>query len=169
MDIRWMTAVGVEVAVSGGSDDSFALVSVGGELEFAASIDAGCVVRNLGKTIETIVELPLDAAGAILEGLADIGAGDVIATYDVEANKQETVTVHFYQPASELRLNARGFLSATTQRLPNGEVATCTKLPLGPCTLRPTGGFKKGETINVAINATGGIFESSTTVLASVP
>lgn len=166
VDLRWKTAVGVDVAVAGGTNDSFALVSVNGELEFAASIDGGCVVRQLGKTIETIVELPLDVANAILDGLSDIGAGDVIATYDV-TDGNSTITVHFYEPASELRLNARGNLSATTQVLPNGKTASCNAL-IGSCVLAPAGGFKAGETINVAVDASGGLFESHTSILASV-
>jgi hypothetical protein len=143
-DIRFKAAaeVGVGVAASVGEiTGAAAIVSVGGELQFAATIDGQCVAHEIGE----VLALPIEAADAVLQGLADIGAGQPIAVYDLP-NGTTTVRVRFPHSASQLRLNAVGFVGATSQ-----DGSTCQAL-IGACTLQPAAGFRAGEVINVNVD-----------------
>jgi hypothetical protein len=151
--------VGVGAAVSVGAETgAAAIVKVGGELQFAASIDGQCIAKQIVRGLR----LPLDAANAVLQGLGNIGAGEMIGNYEL-TDRVTTVRVYFYETASELRLNAVGRLAATTS---NG--ATCDAL-FGACTLRQAGGYPAGSFIDVNIDTFGNGFGSKTRVFASVP
>jgi hypothetical protein len=145
-DFRFKAAfeagVGVQASI-GEVTGAAAIINVGGELQFAASINGACVAHQ----IEKVLVLPIEAAQAVLEGLADIGAGNTVAVYEL-TDKVTTVRVRFPANANELRINAIGFVSATSQ-----DGSTCQAL-LGPCTLRKASGgsFAAGEAINVNVD-----------------
>jgi hypothetical protein len=135
---EWHVPHGVPQPIS----SAIAIINVGGQLLFAATVEAFCVARSL----VNVLTLPIATATAVLDGLSLIGAGNLIATYALPAG-QSTLTVHFTEAEAELRLNAHGFVSATGQ-----DGATCTAL-LGACTLRPAGGFAAGSFYNLNVNA----------------
>jgi hypothetical protein len=141
-DLRFHAAfeagVGVQASV-GEITGAAAIVNVGGELQFAASINGQCVAHEIGE----VLALPIEAADAVINGLADIGAGEPIAVYEL-TDKVTTVRVEFPTDASELKINAVGFIGATSQ-----DGTTCQAL-IGACTLR--GNYRAGDAINVNVD-----------------
>jgi hypothetical protein len=149
---------GVGVAASVGEiTGAAAIVKVGGELQFAGSIDGQCVARRIGH----VLRLPLDVANAVVDAAANAGAGQMLATYELP-NRVNTVRVHFYESATELRLNGRGRISAATRG------ATCDAV-LGSCTLRPAGGFAAGSSVDVTVDLHFPDVFGDSRVLFSVP
>jgi hypothetical protein len=138
---QFEAGVGVQASI-GEITGAAAIVNVGGELQFAASIDAQCVAHEIGDVVQ-VLELPLEAADAVFEGLADIGAGETIAVYDLPSHTT-TVRVVIPRAASSLRLNAVGFVSATSQ-----DGATCQAL-LGACELNDS--YSAGQVLNVNVD-----------------
>ena len=141
-DLRFHAAfeagAGVQASV-GEITGAAAIVKVGGELQFAASINGQCVAHEIGE----VLALPIEAADAVINGLADIGAGSPVAVYEL-TDKVTTVRVEFPMDATELKINAVGFIGATSQ-----DGTTCQAL-LGPCVLR--GNYRAGEAINVNVD-----------------
>jgi hypothetical protein len=133
--------VGAGVAASTGEvTGAAAIIKVGGELQFAASIHGACVARQIDKALV----LPLEVADAVLQDIANIGAGRPMAIYEL-TDKLTTVRMKFPAATPEVRFNAIGGVSATDQ------FRTSCLAPLGPCTLAPGGGYHGGQVVFVNI------------------
>ncbi len=165
-DWRWraQSQAGAGVAAEAGEVlGAAAIARVNGELQFAGSIDTGCVAAKVSDHIDalrTLIRIPLQAASSVLDAAASIGQGTVIAVYSL-TDRVTTVRVYFYEAASEIRFNARGRLSA---QIAGG--ASCSGL-IGACTL--AGSFQAGAFVDVQIDTGLNLFGgASTAVTVSV-
>jgi hypothetical protein len=137
------------------SDDGLgaaAIVKVNGELRFAANIDAGCVVREVGGAVALAADATLEAGNAIGDSIALIGAsGTLAAVYGLPAGRT-TLAFRVFRNTTEIDLSAQGRLAATTS-----SGISCSKDLglLGPCRLH--GNFQAGEVFNVTVDTFGDI------------
>jgi hypothetical protein len=147
-EFHFKAAAGITVGAGFAANDdglgAAAIVKVNGELRFAASIDAGCIVREIGEGFQTIAIGALDAANSVGDAFAQIGSGKFLAVYN-QKERRATIKVKFYENAKALRVNAQGRVSASAKGV------SCDAL-LGACELRPAGGFKKGETVDLSVD-----------------
>jgi hypothetical protein len=147
-DIHFKAAAGVTVGAGFAAGDdglgAAAIVKVNGELRFAAHIDGGCVVREIGKGFQTIAVGALDAANTVGDTFAQLGRGELIGVYD-QKDRVATVRVRFYKSANALLVNAQGHVTASAKG------ATCSAL-IGACQLAPTDGFRAGETVDLTVD-----------------
>lgn len=165
-DLRFSAAAGATVAAGfGASDDGLgaaAIIEVNGELQFAASLDAGCVVRRLHGAIHRLASDTLRTCGELADQLAQAGQGEQIAVYE-QKQRTQIVRVRINNPATTIQVGAFANVSARAigvrtfdEHGPQNDT-TCSMVA-GQCELRPvrggTGaprGFTAGQYVDVEV------------------
>jgi len=149
-------AAGASVSLSDDGLGAAAFVKVDGKLRFAAHIDGGCIVHEVGQGLKKIGTAALDAANDVGDVLNSIGTADIVAV--VHTNDQKsTFALKMTENVEEIRINAQGHVSAD-----DSKGTTCDKIPLliigGPCTLKPSGGYKKGQYVTINVDMHNDLF-----------
>jgi len=147
-------AVGEKLSLSDDGLGASAFVKINGKLHFAAHIDAGCVVHQIGDGLHKIGDGVLKGANDVGNFLSSIGTGDVVAVVHAKS-RYMTFGVRMTEDAKEIRINGQGYIGASDS---NG--GKCTKVPLviigGPCEL--SAGYKKGEVVMINLDTGHNLF-----------
>ncbi|MBX3230988.1 MAG: hypothetical protein KIT84_36620 [Labilithrix sp.] len=165
-ELHFRAAAGTTVAAGfAASDDGLgaaAIVEVAGELRFAASIDAGCVVRKMRGTIHRIAGDTLRVSGELADKLAQAGQGEPIAVYE-QTQRTQIVRVRVNSPSTTIQIGAFAAVSARalgvrtfTEHGPQED--TACSMVAGQCEIRPirggTGaprGFTAGQYVDIEV------------------
>jgi hypothetical protein len=149
-------SAGAQVSLSDDGLGAAAFVKVNGKLHFAAHIDGGCVVRQVGKGLKKLAALPLEVANGVGNALSSFGTGEVVAVINTK-ERYTTFALRMTEDVNEIRVNGQGHISASDSR-----GASCDKIPLlvigGPCTLTSEGGYSKGEFVSITVDTHANIF-----------
>ncbi|MFO0737280.1 MAG: hypothetical protein U0270_15425 [Labilithrix sp.] len=143
-------AVGGKVSLGDDGLGASAFVKINGKLHFAAHIDAGCVVHQIGDGLHKIGDGVLKGANDVGNFLSSIGTGDVVAVVHTKS-RYTTFGVRMTEDTKEIRINGQGYIGAS-----DSKGAKCEKVPLlvigGPCELSASGGYKKGELVTIKLD-----------------
>ncbi|MFO0740131.1 MAG: hypothetical protein U0270_29800 [Labilithrix sp.] len=165
-ELHFKAAAGATVAAGfEASDDGLgaaALVQVNGELRFAASIDAGCVVRKISGAIQHLARHALEVCAELEDRLIQAGQGEQIAVYEQTSTTQR-VRVRINHDATTIQIGA--FANVTAKAIgirtfdetgPHADTE-CAMIA-GQCEIRPivggTGaprGFKAGQYVDLEV------------------
>ena len=149
-------SAGASVSLRDDGLGAAAFVKVNGKLHFAAHIDGGCVVRQVGRGLKKVAMFPLEVANGVGNVLSSFGTGDVIAVVHTK-ERHTTFALRMTEHVEKIRINGQGHISAKDSR-----GASCDKIPLilfgGPCTLESEGGYHKGEFVTITVDTHLNIF-----------
>jgi len=152
-------SAGASVSLSDDGLGAAAFVKVNGKLHFAAHIDGGCVVRQVGSGLKKIANGTLEVANGIGNVLSSIGTADVVAIVHTK-ERYTTFALRMTENVNEIRINGQGHISAKDSR-----GASCDKIPVvifgGPCTLESDGGYAKGEYVSITVDTHNNIFPNA--------
>jgi len=149
-------SAGAQVSLSDDGLGAAAFVKINGKLHFAAHIDGGCIVHEVGHGLKKLGEGTLKVANGVGNVLSSVGTADVVAVVHTK-DRYTTFSLRMTENVEEIRLNGQGHISAKDSR-----GASCDKIPLillgGPCTLEPNGGYSKGEFVTVTVDTHANLF-----------
>ena len=134
-------------------------MKVNGKLRFAAHIDGGCIVRQVGHGLKKIASGTLEVANGIGNAMSSIGTADVVAVVHTK-ERYTTFALRMTEHVEKIRINGQGHISAKDSR-----GASCDKIPLillgGPCTLESEGGYHKGEYVTITVDTHHNLFPNA--------